>query len=155
MQQLFGDLGSMVTSEGELRSIWSDPDRREAFMQRLIEMGYDTDRLEEMRRLIDAPDSDIFDVLAYVRFTLAPLARAERASAARKSGLNGYEAEMREFLDYVLNAYVAHGIEELAPRKISDFLRIRYGGVNDAKRVLGGVPSIRDAFIKIQSHLYQ
>lgn len=155
MQQLFGDLGSMVTSEGELRAIWCDPDRREGFMQRLIEMGYDTDRLEDMRRLIDAPNSDIFDVLAYVRFTLAPLARAERASAARKSGLNGYEAEMREFLDYVLNAYVAHGIEELAPRKISDFLRIRYGGVNDAKRVLGGVPSIRDAFIKIQSHLYQ
>ncbi len=62
---------------------------------------------------------------------------------------------MREFLDYVLNAYEAHGVEELAPRKIADFLRIRYGGVNDAKRVLGGVPSIGDAFIKIQSHLYQ
>ena len=35
-------------------------------------MGYDADRLAEMRRLIEAPDSDIFDVLAYVRFELVP-----------------------------------------------------------------------------------
>ncbi len=32
-----------------------------------------------MRRLIDAPSSDISDVFGYIRFTLAPLARAERA----------------------------------------------------------------------------
>ncbi|NII11739.1 type I restriction endonuclease subunit R [Oleiagrimonas sp. C23AA] len=155
MQQLFGDLESLVASEDQLRTLWSDPERREAFIQRLTELGYDADRLNDMRRLIDAPNSDIFDVLAYVRFTLAPLARAERATAARKSGLNGYESEMREFLDYVLNAYVNRGVDELSPRKIADFLRIRYGGVNDAKRVLGAVPAIRQAFIAVQRHLYE
>ena len=41
---------------------------------------------------------------------------------------------MREFLDYVLRAYETHGIAELAPIKIADFLRISYGGTNDAKR---------------------
>ncbi len=70
-------------------------------------------------------------------------------------GLGGYEAEMREFLDYVLRAYEAHGIEELSPRKLADFLRIRYGGTNDAKRVLGSVPEIREAFIGIQKHLFR
>ena len=30
MEQLFGDLGTLVASEDELRAIWSDPDRREA-----------------------------------------------------------------------------------------------------------------------------
>ena len=118
-------------------------------------MGYDADRLDDMRRLIDAPNSDIFDVLAYVRFTLAPLARSERATAARATGLGGYEREMREFLDYVLSAYVVHGVDELASRKITDFLRIRYGGTNDAKLALGPLPAIRDAFIAIQAHLYQ
>ena len=39
--------------------------------------------------------------------------------------------------------------------KIADFLRIRYGGVNDAQRALGPVPEIREAFIAIQAHLYQ
>jgi hypothetical protein len=143
MEQLFGDLGTLVATEDELRTLWSDPDRREGFMQRLSELGYDADRLDDMRRLIDAPNSDIFDVLAYVRFTLAPLARSERADGARASGLVGYEAEMRDFLDYVLRAYEVHGVEELSPRKIADFLRIRYGGTNDAKRVLGSVAEIR------------
>ena len=108
-----------------------------------------------MRRLIDAPNSDIFDVLAYVRFTLAPLERKERADAARESGLGGYEAEMREFLDGVLRAYEVYGVDELAPAKIGDFLKVRYGGTNDAKRVLGSIPEIKTAFIDIQHHLYR
>ncbi len=79
----------------------------------------------------------------------------QRAEAARSTGLSGYEPEMREFLDYVLRAYEAHGIAELAPIKIADFLRIRYGGTNDAKRHLGPVPAIRDAFVGIQAHLFR
>ena len=105
--------------------------------------------------MIDAPNSDIFDALAYVRFTLAPLARAERADAARSSGLGGYELEMRQFLDYVLQAYEAHGVGELSIRKIRDFLRIRYGGTNDAKAALGSVSDIRKAFIDIHGHLFR
>ena len=111
MEQLFGDIGTLVASEDELRTVWSDPGRRAAFIQRLVELGYDADRIEDMRRLIDAPNSDIFDVLAYVRFTLAPLTRSQRAEAARSTGLSGYEPEMREFLDYVLRAYETHGSE--------------------------------------------
>ena len=154
MEQLFGDLGTMVASADELRSIWTDPDRRTAFIQRLEEMGYDRDRMDDMRRLIDAPKSDIFDVLAYVRFTLDPLSRAERVEGAKATGLDGYEAEMREFLGYILQAYELQGIDELAPHRISDFLQIRYGGTNDAKRVLGSIPAIRGAFVDIQKHLF-
>jgi type I restriction enzyme R subunit len=155
MDQVFGDIGTLVASEDELRTVWSEPGRRMAFIQRLVELGYDADRIEDMRRLIDAPSNDIFDVLAYVRFTLAPLTRSQRAEAARSTGLSGYEPEMREFLDYVLCAYEAHGSNELAPIKIADFLRIRYGGTNDAKRQLGPVPAIRDAFVGIQAHLFR
>ncbi len=107
------------------------------------------------RAFIDAPNSDVFDVLAYVRFTLAPLARVQRAEAARSAGLGGYEFEMRQFLDYVLQAYADHGVEELSLGKIRDFLRIRYGGTNDAKAVLGSVAEIRKAFVDIQGHLFR
>ena len=155
MEHLFGDLQSLVTTEDELRATWSDPEARVLFIRRLLEAGYGPDRLEDMKRLIDAPDSDVFDVLAHVRFALAPLARTERAEAARDSGLGGYEEEMRQFLDYVLRAYEMHGIDELAPGKIADFLRVRYGGTNDAKRRLGSVAEIKDAFVSIQRHLYE
>jgi len=155
MEQLFGDLTGLLKSEDELRAIWSDPDQRTAFIERLAEMDYDSARIDDMRRLIDAPDSDIFDVLAYIRFTLAPRARSERADIARETGLAGLEPEMREFLDYVLDAYQNHGIQELAPNKLADFLRIRYGGTNDAKRALGTVPEIRQAYVQIQEHLFR
>ena len=155
MQQLFGDLDGLVANEDELRAIWSDPDRRELFMQRLADMGYDAGRMDDMRRLIDAPNSDIFDVLAYVRFTLSPLARSQRVQAALATGLSGYEREMKAFLEYVLGNYERNGIGELASGKIADFLRIRYGGVNDAKRALGSVDQIRHAFVDIQSHLFR
>jgi len=154
MDQLFGDLGTMITSADELRDIWTDPDRRSVFIKRLEDMGYDRDRMADMQRLIDAPKSDVFDVLAYVRFTLAPLSRSERVEAAKATGLTGYQAEMREFLSYILQAYELQGIEELAPHRISDFLQIRYGGTNDAKRVLGSILEIRGAFIDIQKHLF-
>jgi type I restriction enzyme, R subunit len=91
---------------------------------------------------------------AYTRFTLAPLSRSERAETARSTGLGGYETEMREFLDFVLRSYEVHGIE-LAPTKSADFLRIRYGGTNDAKRRLGSVAAIRDAFVGIQGLLFR
>jgi hypothetical protein len=81
--------------------------------------------------------------------------KAERARSARAHGLAGYEREIRAFLDYVLDAYEKHGVEELASRKIADFLRIRYGGTNDAKRLLGPVPAIRNTFVAIQGHLYR
>nr|WP_299655017.1 type I restriction endonuclease subunit R [uncultured Jannaschia sp.] len=154
MQQLFGDLTGLVVDEDELRRTWSDPERRAEFVQRLSELGYDSDRLDDMRRVIDAPNSDVFDVLAYVRFTLAPLARTERAQRARDIGLSGYEEEMRTFLDYVLRGYEMHGADELALTKISDLLRIRYGGTNEARQRLGSISEIKAAFVGIQEHLY-
>jgi type I restriction enzyme, R subunit len=155
MEQLFGDLGTLVADEDHLRAIWGDPDKREAFIQRLSDLGYDSERLDEMRRLIDAPNSDIFDVLAYVRFTLAPLARSQRVRSAIATGLGGYEREMRSFLEYVLGNYERNGLGELASGKVADLLRIRYGGVNDAKRALGSVDHIRRAFVDIQRHLFK
>lgn len=131
------------------RALDAIAERRTAFIQHLAEMGYDDERLKDMRHLIDAPDSDIFDVLAYVRFTLAPLSRAARAN-----GLGGYEREMRSFLDYVLDNYRRDGIGELAPTRLTDFLRIRYGGTNDAKRTLGSVSEIRAALFGVQAHLF-
>jgi type I restriction enzyme R subunit len=93
-------------------------------------------------------------VLAYVKFTLAPLARTERAALARKHGFENVDQEMRSFLDGVLTGYEIHGVEELELGKIRDFLKVKYGGTNGGKQALGDIPSIRAAFTNIQSHLY-
>lgn len=154
MNQLFGDLGDLVRDEDHLREIWGDPETRVQFFKVLADRGYDSARLEDMKRLIDAPDSDVFDVMAYVRFTLDPIARSDRADRARDRGLAGIEGEMRNFLEAVLTAYEIHGVDELALSKIGDFLRVRYGGTNGAKRKLGAIPEIKRAFTDIQAHIY-
>jgi len=154
MDQLFGDLGDLVQGEGELREIWSNPETRVQFLKVLADRGYDADRLEDMKRLIDAPNSDVFDVLAYVRFTLVPQLRSQRAEAARSTGLIDQKGEMRSFLEAVLAAYEIHGVDELALSKIGDFLKVKYGGTNGAKRALGEIHEIKRAFMDIQAHLY-
>lgn len=89
-----------------------------------------------------------------MKFTLAPKMRTERANQARALGLANVKGEMRVFLDAVLGAYEVHGVDELALSKIGDFLKVKYGGTNGAKRVLGEIPTIKRAFMDIQAHLY-
>lgn len=64
------------------------------------------------------------------------------------------EGEMRSFLTAVLDAYEVHGVDELVLSKIGDFLKVRYGGTNGAKRKLAAKPDIKHAFMDIQAHLY-
>ena len=49
LKRLFGDLAEMIADEDQLRSIWSDPDNRATFMERLNDRGYDRGRLNDIR----------------------------------------------------------------------------------------------------------
>ena len=155
LQRLFGDLAALLPDEDALRQTWSDPGRRKALLARLEEMGYDAERLADMRRLIEAPDSDIFDVLAYVRFELTPQTRAGRAGRVRNEDLTVHEAEMRAFLDQVLGHYVKDGVGELDPDRLGGLLAARYGTIRDARGLLGDTKAIQNAFVDLQRALYR
>ena len=156
MEMLFGDLASLVENEAELRARWSNPETRDSFMTLLEEKGYDSQKLDDMKRLVDAPESDVFDVLAYVRFSLEPKTRHERADLARAEGLESHQEEMREFLETVLQAYERDGSHELSISKLASFLQVRFGSVGEGKTVLGGdLSAIRRAFVGVQRHLYR
>ncbi len=155
MHRMFGDLEGLIADEDELREKWSDPDLRAQFLVALEERGYDPGRLEDMRRLIDAKDADLFDVLAFVRFALVPLTRHARADSARTGALEGREAEMRAFLEGVLSAYERQGVGELGYDKLGHFLTVRYGSTTDARTKLGDMGLIRGAFKAIQAALYR
>lgn len=155
LERLFGDLSDLIPDEDELRRTWSDPDNRERFLAVLAQRGYDAGNLAELRRLIDATDSDLFDVLAYIRFTTPPKTRTARADRVRSEDLGGSTDDMRQFLLGVLKAYEAHGETELAPAKIGDMLTARFGSFSDARKRLGDVQTIRDAFVGLQRGLYR
>ena len=79
LEMLFGKLPEFFKSEAELRALWSLPDTRAKLLQGLAEKGFGHEQMAEMQRIIDAENSDLFDVLAHVAYALAPLTREERA----------------------------------------------------------------------------
>jgi len=154
LERLFGDLKGIVANEDQLRAIWRDPDNREHFLEQLSDRGYDQDRLEDIRRLVDAADSDLFDVLSYIMFTNDPRTRHERADHVRSDGMVDADGEMKDLLLAILGAYEARGETELATKKLGTFLTARYGSVNEAKSKLGDLPAIKKAFRTMQEVLY-
>ncbi|WP_417605584.1 EcoAI/FtnUII family type I restriction enzme subunit R [Primorskyibacter flagellatus] len=154
LERLFGDLTGIVTDEDQLRAVWSDPDNRERFLEQLSDRGYDRDRLDDIRRLVDAPDSDLFDVLSYVLFTNSPKTRHDRADSVRNGSLVEADVDMKELLLAILGAYETRGESELATKKLGLFLTARFGSVSEGKARLGGISEVRSAFRKMQKDLY-
>ena len=154
LERLFGDLADMIADEDELRAQWSDPDNRKNFLERLDDRGYDQGRLDDIRRLVDAPNSDLFDVLAYVLYANPPKTRHERADGVRQGGMAPADGELRELLLGILQAYETHGEDELASGKLQSFLIGRYGSVSEGKERIGELSAIQDAFRRMQAGLY-
>ncbi|RKQ70362.1 EcoAI/FtnUII family type I restriction enzme subunit R [Oceanibaculum indicum] len=155
LNRLFGDLSKLVADEDQLREVWSDPDKRQHFIEQLADHGYDHERLEDIRRLVDAPKSDLFDVLAYVLFTSPPKTRTDRALRVRDTGLSDFDGELKQLLIGILKAYEQTGESELKARNLGHFLIARYGGVSESSRALGDTSKVRDAYLTMQKRLYK
>jgi type I restriction enzyme R subunit len=153
LQSLFGTLPELFKSEDELRTIWSKPDTRKKLLEELTEKGFAKQQLTEFQKILNAENSDLYDVLAYIAFHADILERATRADKA-KIHLDNYDPKQQEFLNFVLSQYVKQGVEELDETKISDLLILKYHAIADAKKELGDIASIRNTFIGFQTYLY-
>ena len=156
MELLFGKLPDFFQSEAELRKLWSAPDTRAKLLQGLAEKNFGHDKLVAMQHLIDAEQSDLFDVLAYVAYLLPPVTRVERANQARVHINSQFTAKQQAFLDFVLQHYVTEGVEELGQNKLNPLLRLKYhDSIADAVADLGGKPEeIGRVFAGFQQYLY-
>jgi len=156
MEMLFGKLPEFFQSEAELRALWSVPDTRAKLLQGLAEKGFGHDQLAEMQKIINAEKSDLFDVLAYVAYAMAPLTRAERADNARVYINSEFTTKQQAFLDFVLQHYVSQGVEELDQEKLTPLLRLKYhNSISDAVADLGEPEQIGQIFAGFQKHLYE
>jgi len=154
LQSMFGSLPDFFKNEDELRAIWSKPDTRKKLLQELNEKGFTQSQLNDLRHLIHAEESDLYDVLAYVAFSTNPVKRSRRAEYA-KSHFGVYESKQRVFLDFVLKQYVDSGVDELDNAKLPELLTLKYKAIADAKRELGNIKTIRNTFIGFQTYLYE
>lgn len=154
LQTMFGKLPEFFKNEDELRKIWSDPKTRKTLLNKLSEAGYGMSELKTLQQLINAENSDIFDVLEYISFAIKPISREERVAKAQSNIFRSLDNNQKEFLEFVLSKYVETGIEELDQEKLPVLLKIKYFTINDATELLGGVNKIRDTFINFQQHLF-
>jgi type I restriction enzyme R subunit len=85
LESLFGALPEFFKDEDELCTIWSKPDTRHALLRNLEDKGFDRTQLAEIQQALEAEQSDLYDVLAYIAFALPRMTRRERADRARPS----------------------------------------------------------------------
>lgn len=156
LQNLFGALPTFFKSEEELRTIWSNPLTRKTLLEKLDEAGFGKDELRTLQKLINAENSDLFDVLEYVfNSDIKPITREARVAASHSTIFVLLNEQQREFIDFVLSKYVETGVEELDQEKLPILLTNKYQSLEDAKDVLGNVASISSMFIEFQKYLYQ
>ena len=155
LEMLYGALPEFFKDEDELRRIWSAPDTRKALLVGLADKGFGREPLAEMQKIIEAENSDLFDVLAYVAFAAEPVTRTARAAAAKVATAAEFTDKQRAFVDFVLVQYVSQGVDELDQEKLSPLLQLRYKALNDAFAELGKPEQVRQVFIGFQKHLYK
>lgn len=154
LHNMFGDLPHFFKDEQDLRRIWSNPVTRKEFLNKLSEAGYGMDELYGLQKLVDAENSDLFDVLAYISFALEPISRTERVAKSKQLILSDLDEKQKEFLEFVLTKYIEIGVEELDEEELPKLLNLKYKAITDAINQLGDVDKIRKTFFGFQKTLY-
>lgn len=159
VEKLIQQLPGLFKSVDELRDIWSDPDSREQLLVKLVQVGFDKEQLSTLRRLFDANECDIFDLLAFLAFEQPMATRKSRADAVRMSStfFDKYEQDKaKQFLHFVLNRYEQTGVTELARERLPVLIELSgLGTIKDASMVFGGKPAyLLTAFKQLQHQLY-
>jgi len=148
-------LPELLGSEEELRKAWSNPLTRRDLLTRLEKEGCHRDDLNKLQELIDAENSDLFDVLEYIAYAKPPVTRAARVETNKDNIFTLLNEQQREFVSYVLRNYVEVGVDELDISKLSTVLSAKYGSLHSAQQHLGAATEIQRTFIDFQQKLYE
>lgn len=153
IEEMFGRLPDFFSSSEDLHRIWSDPETREALLDKMNEAGYGKEILRDIRKLIDAEECDLLDVLEYIAYATTPIERKERAQRLHDY-TNSLDDAQKQFVEYLINAYIQSGIDELRLDKLKTLLELKFGSVIEGINALGGAPNARQTFKDFQYHLY-
>jgi type I restriction enzyme R subunit len=158
IQSLFNtlEMPDLFKDEDELRALWAVPSTRAKLLKQLEDAGFPTSELVSIQELIDAQNSDLFDVLEFVKYALKPVSRTTRAALSRSIMQDGIEAKQLEFIDFLVSQYVESGVGELEEGKLETLLEIKYADVFHAVKSVGDgeVSKVRNLFLEFQKNLY-
>ena len=153
IEEMFGKLPEFFTSSEDLHKQWADPVSREKLLQKMQEVGYNEEVLNNIRKIIDAEKSDLLDVLEFIAYATTPIERAVRATRTKEYAESLAEKQ-KSFVEFVANAYVQSGESELSMNKLQTLLSLKFGSVPEGIEAMGGVPTAKQTFKEFQKHLY-
>lgn len=155
LHSLFGELPNFFSSEQELRQIWSNPITRKKLLDQLEAVGFGKDDLKNLQILIDAEKSDLLDVLEYVyNSDVKPISREARVAATKEKILSNLDTKEKDFIEFVMQRYIASGVEELDHDKLPTMLELRYNTLADAENTFGGLLKVEEMYLDFQRNLY-
>ena len=149
ISEMFGDMPDYFQSVEDLRTLWANPESREALLEKLEQAGYGVEVLKDIRHAIDADTSDLLDVLEYISFATSPIERAERAERL-KAYAEALPQAQKDFIEYLMTAYVTSGVEELGTKRLPQLLALKFGSIPEGIQQMGGPLKARDTYYEAQ-----
>jgi len=158
LEKLIGFIPDLYQSEDELRSLWSKPETREDLLIKLAESGIDEEQLDILKKIFEAENSDIFDILLHISYECSLITRSQRAKHVKDDN-DFFEVfsnlKARDFLRFILERYETDGIKELKRERLSSLIELNnLGTTKEAAKVFGSAQNLIDAFYKLQENLY-
>jgi type I restriction enzyme R subunit len=158
LEKLIGFIPDLYQSEDELRSLWSKPETRDELLIKLAESGIDEEQLDILKKIFEAENSDIFDVLLHISYECSLITRSQRAKHVKDDNdfFKVYSnLKARDFLRFILERYETDGIKELKRERLSSLIELNnLGTTKEASKVFGSAQNLIDAFYKLQENLY-
>lgn len=149
-------IAGFIPSWNKLRAIWQDAEQRKIFLEQLAQASIHVDVLAEV---LQEPDADHFDLLAYLAYAKPLRTRRERAQAFRQreaNWLTDQGALAREVILALVEKYELAGLKEMTdPRvfRVSPFREM--GEVRGVlKRFGGDAQQLRAVLDEVQRRLY-
>jgi type I restriction enzyme R subunit len=155
LKKIIWDLPAFYKDERQLRELWGNPETRDELLYKLSQIWLDTEQLEDLKRIFEAEDSDIFDVLAHLSFDSDIKYRSER-SIYWEEVVENYESfKAREFLEFLLTLYVKNWILEFRKDWLSSKIALfNKWQAREIAEEFWGIEELKNAYYELQRSLY-
>ncbi len=155
LKKIIWDLPTFYKDERQLRELWSNPETRDELLYKLSQIWIDSEQLEDLKRIFEAEDSDIFDVLAHLSFNSDIKYRSER-SIYWEEVVDNYESlKARDFLEFLLVLYVKNGIMDFRKDWLSSKIQLfNRWQTREIVSEFGWIEELKNAYYELQKSLY-
>lgn len=155
LKKIIWDLPTFYKDEHQLRELWSNPETRDELLHNLANIWLDTEQLDDLKRIFEAEDSDIFDVLAHLSYGSDIKYRSER-SIYWEEIVDNYESlKARQFLEFLLTLYVKNWILEFRKDWLSSKIALfNKWQAREIASEFGWIEELKNAYYELQRSLY-